>query len=81
MAIIAVWAFATNRVYTSGQVERLLEAERKVTAVWESNAEADQKALEKFLDALEPIAAGNEAVLRAIEGLKNDRDTRNRGRR
>lgn len=78
MAILAVWAFATNRVYTSGQVERLLEAERKVSGVWEQTAKDNQGALEELVQALEPIAAGNEAVLRAIEGLKTNRD---RGRR
>jgi hypothetical protein len=74
MAILAVWAFATNRVYTAGQVERLLEAERRVAKVWEENAKEDQKALSELMHSLEPIAAGNEAVLKAIEGLKVSRD-------
>lgn len=78
IAILAVWAFATNRIYTAGQVERLLEAERKVSQVWEQNAKEDQQALANLVQSLEPIAAGNEAVLRAIEGLKTSRD---RGRR
>jgi hypothetical protein len=78
MAIIAVWAFATNKVYTSGQVEKLLDAERKVTEVWKQNAEADQVALANLVQVLEPIAAGNDAVLKAIEGLRQSRE---RGRR
>lgn len=80
LAILAVWAFATNRVYTSGQVDRLLEAERRVTAVWQKTAEDILPALERLSENLDPIVDGNNAVLRAIEGIKAAQEERYRGR-
>lgn len=85
IAIIAVWAFATNKIYTAGQVERLLEAERKVTQVWEETSQKRQEAMDALIHELQPIAQGNAALLKAVEAVQatqvEDRLRRSRGDR
>lgn len=85
IAILAVWAFATNKLYTAGQVEKLLAAERKVTDVWQESDRKTKEALERLIEELHPIADGNAAVLKAIEAVQasqaEDRARRLRGDR
>lgn len=71
IALIAIWAFATDRLYTRGQVERLLASKEEVIAVWRETGQRGEQALQAVLDELEPIASGNAAMLRAVEKIQD----------
>lgn len=70
IAIICIWAFATDRLYTRGQVERMLASKEEVISVWRESEARGKEALQAILQELQPIASGNEAVLRAMERIQ-----------
>jgi len=71
IALIAIWAFATDRLYTRSQVEKLLAAKDEVIAVWQGGEQRSIEALKAIIDELQPIASGNEAVLKAMERMQD----------
>lgn len=65
-------ALARNWVYTSGQVDRILEAERRVSDLWKQTAETQQANADKLAGNLEPVLRSNEAILRAVETIQQE---------
>ena len=80
------WALATRRIYLRGQTEELVQARKDVAALWEKVAEERQRSLMELTEAIEPVVAGNAAILRAVDQLQTeqqrqrDRDPRRAGR-
>jgi hypothetical protein len=64
VAMGVAFMFATNRWYSSKQVDRLLDKEREVTEVWKQNAGELKPLLEDVLQALRPLGQGDAAVLK-----------------
>jgi len=70
VAILVTFMFATNRWYSSKQVERMLDTEREITQVWKQNAEELKPMLEELVQILQPLGQSDAAILKAVEGLQ-----------
>lgn len=78
VAILVTFMFATNRWYSSKQVDKLLEKEREVTEVWKRNADELKPLLEELVRTLQPLGQSDAAILKAIEGLQNAQELERR---
>lgn len=72
-------ALARNWIYTSGQVNRMIEAydkllasEQRVSELWRHNAEMQSENVNRLIEGLEPVTAGNAAILRAVEEIQRE---------
>lgn len=62
--------------YTAGQVTRTIEQYEKVAKLWEQVA-TERKEINLILTQVtEPIIQGNAAILKAVEELQREQDTR-----
>jgi hypothetical protein len=64
---------ATNRIYTSGQVNKMMESKAEVAKLWEQVAIERQETIKLLTEATAPVIDGNEAILRALERIQTDR--------
>lgn len=70
MAILVAFMFASNRWYSSNQVERLLAKEREISEIWKQNAEELKPLLEDLVRTLQPLGQSDQAILKAVEGMQ-----------
>lgn len=65
-------ALARGWLMTSGQAERLLDSERRVSELYRQAAETSQANADRMVTAIEPVTAGNAAILRAVEEIQRE---------
>jgi hypothetical protein len=81
MLVIIVSAFIRGWVVTRRQNESDLAAERKVSDIWEKNAEVANSQVDRLTAALQPVLDGNAAILKAVTEVQEEqRRMRERGR-
>jgi hypothetical protein len=81
LLILIVAAFLTGRIVTRTQNERDIAAERRVSDIWERNAEVANSQVDRLTAALQPVLDGNAAILRAVSEVQEEqRRMRERGR-
>lgn len=68
--VLFALALATNRLYTSGQVNKILESKDAVAKLWEQVASERQETIKLLTEANKPIIDGNEAILKALERIQ-----------
>lgn len=79
--VLFALALATNRLYTAGQVNKMLDSKAEVAKLWEQVATERQETIRLLTEATTPILDGNEAILRALERIQQDRPRPGGGRR
>lgn len=72
---------ARNWLYTSGQVNRLLDASQRVADLWEKVATERQETIKLLAESTEPVIQGNAAILKAVEELQRQQNQPPRGGR
>jgi hypothetical protein len=81
LLVVIVAAFMRGWIVTKAQNERDIAGERRVSDIWERNANTANLNNDKLIAALEPILAGNEAILKAVSEVQDEqRRFRERGR-
>lgn len=71
LLIVIVLAFARGWVVTRAQADREIEAERRITEVWKTNAESSNELTKQLTEGFEPVLDSNAAILKAVEALQD----------
>jgi len=72
LAIIFGWL--RGYVVSRAQNERDLAAERKIAEIWKANYEKAAEINQNLAQALDPVLKMEEAILKSVEGLQDDRE-------
>jgi hypothetical protein len=81
LLILIVSAFLRGWIVTKRQNESDLAAERRVSDIWEKNAEVANSQVDRLTAALQPVLDGNSAILKAVTEVQEEqRRMRDRGR-
>lgn len=81
LLILIVAAFLRGWIITRSQNDRDLAAERRVSDIWERNAEVANSQVDRLTAALQPVLDGNAAILKAVSEVQEEqRRMRERGR-
>jgi hypothetical protein len=67
---IIIFAFLRGWVITRAQNERDIASERKISDIWQANAQQSMELNREFANAFAPVLEGNEAILRAVEAVQ-----------
>lgn len=52
--------------------DKLLASEQRVSELWRHNAEMQSENVNRLIEGLEPVTAGNAAILRAVEEIQRE---------
>lgn len=81
LLIVIVVSFVRGWIVTSRQNDRDIAAERRVSDIWEKNAEVANSQVDRLTLALQPVLDGNAAILKAVTEVQEEqRRMRERGR-
>jgi hypothetical protein len=81
LLLAIVLAFLRGWVITKLQNERDIAAERRVSDIWERNAQVANSQVDRLTAALQPVLDGNAAILKAVSEVQEEqRRMRERGR-
>ncbi len=72
LLVVITVAWLRGWVVTKAQNEKELAAERKVSDIWESIADNATQLNQQLTQALAPVLASNEAVLKAVEAVQEE---------
>lgn len=82
LLIIIVVAFLRGWIITPSQNQRDIEAERRISDIWESNAKRATETIEQFTQAFAPLLEQSQTILRIVQGLQEEQQRmRERGPR
>ena len=70
LLVLIVAAWLSGRVVTRAQVDRELEAERKIGDIWKSNYEQANQLNEQLTGAFQPVLESNAAILKVVESMQ-----------
>lgn len=71
LLVVIIMAFLRGWVVPRTQNERDIAAERKISDIWQSNAQQAMELNREFANAFAPVLDGNEAILRAVEAVQS----------
>jgi len=72
LLILIIAAWLRGWVITKSQNERDIAAERRVSDIFESNLNKATELNQQLTQALAPVLASNEAVLKAVEAVQEE---------
>ena len=72
LLIIIVVAFLRGWIITPSQNQRDIEAERRISDIWESNAKRATETIEHFTQAFSPILEQNQTILKIVQGIQDE---------
>lgn len=72
LLIIIIAAFVRGWVITKRQNESDLASERRVSEIWQKNAETANSQVDRLTTALAPVLDGNAAILRAVTEVQEE---------
>lgn len=89
LLVLIVTAFLRGWVVTRAQADRDAEAERRIADIWKTNFERSTQLNEQLTEALQPVLASNESILKVVQAVQarqeaqeeRDRWLRDRGDR
>lgn len=67
LCLLFVVMLATNRLYTAGQVNKMLEGFEKMAETWQEVDKNNKETILLLSKSLDPLIQGNEAILRILE--------------
>lgn len=72
LLVIITAAWLRGWIVTKGEYERGIAAERRVSDIWEANFNGATQLNQQLTQALAPVLASNEAVLKAVEAVQEE---------
>ncbi len=72
LLILITVSWLKGWVITKGEYERGIAAERRVSDIWEANYNGATELNQQLTQALAPVLASNEAVLKAVEAVQEE---------
>lgn len=71
LLVLIVAAFMRGWVLTRAQADREIEAERRISDVWQGNFQGAEALNQQLTSALDPVLEGQAALLKAVEALQD----------
>jgi ABC-type multidrug transport system fused ATPase/permease subunit len=72
LLILIIASFVRGWVITKRQNESDLASERRVSEIWQKNAETANSQVDRLTTALTPVLDGNAAILRAVTEVQEE---------